>query len=105
HMLATLHDAEGNVVVDGFASTALPPDPAIGEAIRTAQFDAGRYFDEIGAESPDPLPSGDALLTRQWLVPTLEFNGISGGYAGEGTKTIIPATASAKITCRLVRGQ
>ncbi|NKJ40466.1 dipeptidase [Rhizobium sp. SG570] len=104
-MLATLHDAEGNVLVDGFASTALPPDPAIGEAIRSARFDAGRYFDEIGAERPAPLPSGKDLLTRQWLIPTLEFNGISGGYAGPGTKTVIPASASAKITCRLVRGQ
>lgn len=104
-MLATLHDDDGNVLVNGFASTALPPDPAIGEAIRAAGFDVGRYFDEIGAQRPAPLPSGEELLARQWLVPTLEFNGISGGYAGPGTKTIIPATASAKITCRLVRGQ
>jgi acetylornithine deacetylase/succinyl-diaminopimelate desuccinylase-like protein len=105
HLLASLHDAQGNVVVQGFADSALPPDPAIGEAIRAVNFDAGRYFDEIGAARPSPLPSGDELLTRQWLIPTLEFNGIAGGYAGPGTKTVIPATASAKITCRLVRGQ
>jgi acetylornithine deacetylase/succinyl-diaminopimelate desuccinylase-like protein len=105
HMLATLHDAEGNVRVDGFADTALPADPAIEEAIRAVDFDTGRYFDEMGATRPDPLPSGEAILTRQWLVPTLEFNGVSGGYAGPGTKTVIPAVASAKITCRLVRGQ
>jgi acetylornithine deacetylase/succinyl-diaminopimelate desuccinylase-like protein len=104
-MLATLHDAEGNVLVDGFTFTALAPDPAIGEAIRAAHFDAARYFDEIGAERPDPLPSGEDLLTRQWLIPTLEFNGISGGYSGPGSKTVIPCVASAKITCRLVRGQ
>lgn len=105
HLLASLHDDGGNVVVKGFAESALPPDPAIGEAIRAVNFDAGQYFDEIGAARPSPLPSGEELLTRQWLVPTLEFNGISGGYAGPGTKTVIPATASAKITCRLVRGQ
>jgi len=104
-MLATLHDAEGNVCVDGFADTALPADPAIEQAIRAVDFDAGRYFDEIGATRPDPLPSGETMLTRQWLVPTLEFNGVSGGYSGPGTKTVIPAVASAKITCRLVRGQ
>lgn len=104
-MLASLHDDAGNVTVDGFADTALTPDPAIGDAIRSAAFDAGRYFDDIGAERPSPLPSGEELLTRQWLVPTLEFNGISGGYAGAGTKTVIPASASAKITCRLVAGQ
>ena len=104
-MLASLHDAEGNVTVPGFAESALPPDPAVGEAIRAVNFDAGRYYDEIGAMRPSPLPSGEELLTRQWLVPTLEFNGVAGGYAGPGTKTVIPATATAKITCRLVRGQ
>jgi len=65
----------------------------------------GRIFDGIGASKPDPLPTGEALLVRQWLEPTLEFNGIAGGYAGAGTKTVIPAQASAKITCRLVAGQ
>ena len=105
HMLAGLHDAAGNVTVPGFDAGILPPDPAILAAIEAVGFDTGRYFDEIGAPRPDPLPDGVELLTRQWLVPTLEFNGISGGYAGQGTKTVIPATASAKITCRLVRGQ
>ncbi|HTJ58431.1 MAG TPA: dipeptidase [Devosiaceae bacterium] len=104
-LLATLHDAEGNVTVEGFADTALPPDPAILQAIEAVKFDAGRYFDEIGAKRPEPLPSGDDLLIRQWLIPTLEFNGIYGGYTGPGTKTVIPATASGKITCRLVAGQ
>ena len=105
HMLASLHDEQGNVVVPGFADGILPPDPGIERAIGAVNFDAGRYFDEIGAPRPEPLPDGDTLLHRQWLVPTLEFNGISGGYGGPGTKTVIPATASAKITCRLVRGQ
>jgi acetylornithine deacetylase/succinyl-diaminopimelate desuccinylase-like protein len=104
-MLATLHDDAGNVTVQGFADSALPPDPAIGAAIRTVGFDVGAYFDGIGAARPDPLPSGEAFLTRQWLIPTLEFNGISGGYQGAGTKTVIPSAASAKITCRLVAGQ
>lgn len=104
-MLASLHDAEGRVQVAGFADTALPPDPLIETAIRDVGFDAAGYFADIGAPLPDPLPTGSDLLTRQWLWPTLEFNGISGGYAGPGTKTVIPATAAAKITCRLVPGQ
>lgn len=104
-ILASLHDADGVVQVAGFADSALPPDPLIETAIRDVGFDPAAYFDEIGAPLPAPLPTGAGLLTRQWLRPTLEFNGISGGYAGAGTKTVIPSTASAKITCRLVAGQ
>jgi acetylornithine deacetylase/succinyl-diaminopimelate desuccinylase-like protein len=105
HMLASLHDDQGNVIVPGFADTAKTPDPLILDAIGQAKFDSAAYFDDIGAPRPNPLPTGQELLTRQWLVPTLEFNGISGGYAGAGTKTVIPSTAAAKITCRLVAGQ
>lgn len=104
-LLASMHDSEGNVVVSGFHDGVLPPDPAILEAIDRSGFAAKEYFDEIGARPPDPLPSGSDLLVHQWLRPTLEFNGISGGYSGPGTKTVIPSSASAKITCRLVRGQ
>ena len=104
-MLASLHDEKGAVIVPGFADEVLPPDPAILAAIHDVGFDAGRYFDDIGASRPDPLPKGDDLLIRQWLRPTLEFNGIGGGYAGAGTKTVIPDSAFAKITCRLVAGQ
>ena len=104
-ILASLHDASGEVRVAGFADSALTSDPLIETAIRDVGFDARLYFAEIGAPLPSPLPSAADLLTRQWLRPTLEFNGISGGYAGPGTKTVIPASASAKITCRLVPGQ
>jgi acetylornithine deacetylase/succinyl-diaminopimelate desuccinylase-like protein len=104
-LLATLHDPDGRVAVPGFHDGSLPPDPAILDAIDAAAFDAARYFREIGAPPPEPLPSGRELLVRQWLEPTLEFNGIAGGYGGEGTKTVIPASASVKITCRLVAGQ
>jgi acetylornithine deacetylase/succinyl-diaminopimelate desuccinylase-like protein len=104
-MLASLHNDDGTVAVAGFTDDATPPDPAILDAIAASGFDPAAYFAEIGAELPQPLPLGEDLLNRQWLQPTLEFNGISGGYAGIGTKTVIPATASAKITCRLVAGQ
>lgn len=104
-MLASLHDADGRVTVEGFMDGVAAPDPAILTAIEAADFDASAYFREIGAPLPDPLTSGAELLRRQWLEPTLEFNGISGGYAGPGTKTVIPGSANAKITCRLVAGQ
>jgi acetylornithine deacetylase/succinyl-diaminopimelate desuccinylase-like protein len=104
-LLASLHDRDGRVAVAGFYDGTPPPDPAIIETIRAVSFDAGQYFDEIGAPRPGPLPKGAELLTRQWIEPTLEFNGISGGYSGPGTKTVIPASASVKISCRLIAGQ
>ncbi len=104
-MLATLHDDAGDVAVPGFDDGARQPDPAISRAIDTVDFDAAGYFASIGADTPDPMPSGAQLLNRQWLRPTLEFNGIAGGYQGAGTKTVIPSEASVKITCRLVAGQ
>jgi len=104
-LVAGLHDPDGRVAVAGFYAGIRPPDPAILRTIEAIGFDAGRYFAEIGARLPDPLPSGAELLRRQWLEPTLELNGVTGGYAGAGTKTVIPARAGAKITCRLVAGQ
>jgi len=104
-LMASCHDRDGNVIVPGFADGATPPDPLIEKAIREVGFDTGAYFDAIGAERSDPLPDGVELLTRQWLIPTLEFNGVFGGYAGSGTKTVIPSEATAKVTCRLVAGQ
>ncbi len=104
-MLARLHDADGRVAVPGFHDGTRPPDPAIAEAIRRAGFDAGGYYDGIGAPRPTQMPTGAALLTRQWLEPTLEINGLAAGYQGAGTKTVIPARATAKLTCRLVAGQ
>jgi acetylornithine deacetylase/succinyl-diaminopimelate desuccinylase-like protein len=104
-ILATLHDKDGNIVVPGFHDGVVSPDPAILAAIDTAAFDPVAYFKEIDAPLPGLVPSGRELLTRQWLEPTLEFNGIYGGYSGSGTKTVIPSSASAKITCRLVAGQ
>jgi acetylornithine deacetylase/succinyl-diaminopimelate desuccinylase-like protein len=104
-LVAGLHDADGRVAVAGFYDGIRPPDPAILRTIEAVGFDAGRYFTEIGARLPDPLPTGAGLLRRQWLEPTLELNGLTGGYGGDGTKTVIPARAGAKITCRLVAGQ
>jgi acetylornithine deacetylase/succinyl-diaminopimelate desuccinylase-like protein len=104
-MLATMHGPDGRVAVSGFSEGVAPPDPAIIAAIERARFDADAYYRAIGSAKPDPIDDGRELLIRQWLEPTLEFNGISGGYQGAGTKTVIPSTASVKITCRIVAGQ
>ncbi|MEK1887438.1 MAG: dipeptidase [Phyllobacterium sp.] len=104
-LLASFHDAEARVAVPGFMDGIKSLDPTILTAIDVADFDAGAYYREIGTPKPDPIENGSQLLVRQWLEPTLEFNGIFGGYQGPGTKTVIPSSASVKITCRLVAGQ
>ena len=104
-LMASLHGPDGRVSVDGFWDGVTPPDPKIIAAIEEADIDAAAYYREIGVEGEGPIATGRELLMRQWLEPTLEFNGISGGYQGMGTKTVIPSTASVKITCRLVAGQ
>jgi acetylornithine deacetylase/succinyl-diaminopimelate desuccinylase-like protein len=104
-LLASLHDSDSRAAVPGFMDGIKPLDPTILTAIDAARFDANAYYRDIGSPKPDPIENGGQLLVRQWLEPTLEFNGIYGGYQGPGTKTVIPSSASVKITCRLVAGQ
>jgi acetylornithine deacetylase/succinyl-diaminopimelate desuccinylase-like protein len=104
-LVASLHDARSRVAVAGFRHGILPPDPALRAAIRTVAMDADAYYASIGAGRPDWATDGEVLLERQWLEPTLELNGLWGGYLGPGTKTVVPDAAHAKLTCRLVPGQ
>ena len=103
-LLASLHDADGAVAVAGFHDGMDPVSEAEFAAIAAIPFDEAAYLAEVGA--PEGVgEAGYTLLQRNWVRPTLEFNGISGGYAGAGKKTVIPSQASAKITCRLAPGQ
>ncbi|MDE1992268.1 MAG: M20/M25/M40 family metallo-hydrolase [Rhizobiaceae bacterium] len=104
-LIASMHGDDGRVSVEGYLDGTSPPDARIIAAIEAANFDADAYYRENGSPKPDPIATGKELLIRQWLEPTLEFNGISGGYQGKGTKTVIPTEASVKITCRLIAGQ
>lgn len=108
HALATLvaglHDAEGRVTVATFYDGVEPPSAARLAELEALPFDDAAYMNETGA----PATYGEAgygTLARQWLRPTLDINGIGGGYQGPGSKTVLPSTGFAKITCRLVEGQ
>ncbi|KAA5610008.1 dipeptidase [Rhodovastum atsumiense] len=103
-MVASLHDADRRVAVAGFFEGLRPPGPQDRAAIAAIDFDEAGFLGEIGA-LPGAVERGVNMLEAMWLRPTLEINGITSGYSGPGTKTVLPHTASAKITCRLGIGQ
>jgi acetylornithine deacetylase/succinyl-diaminopimelate desuccinylase-like protein len=103
-LVASLHDDQGRVAVAGFYDGVRPASAAARRAIAALPFSEQAYYAAIGAP-PGGGEAGLSLLERQWLRPTLELNGLYGGYEGPGTKTVIPSTARAKVTCRLVPDQ
>lgn len=102
-ILSSLRYADGRIAVPGFYDDVIPFSEEDKKKVSWT-FDPIEYEKVVGA-----IPSGGELklapLERNWIRPTLEINGISGGYQGTGFKTVIPAKASAKISCRLVPGQ
>ena len=103
-MAASLHDERGRVTVAGFYDRVRPASPEAKAMIAALPFDEPAYLRSIGAAAGWG-EAGYSLLERQWLRPTLELNGLWGGYQGPGEKTVIPAEAHAKISCRLVPDQ
>ncbi|MEH7249068.1 dipeptidase [Neobacillus niacini] len=104
-LLSTLHDANGKVNVDQFYDDVLELTEFEKEQIKALGFDEEKLKKQLGlteltgGENNYPYP--EKISSR----PTLELNGIWGGFQGEGTKTVIPNEAHAKITCRLVNNQ
>jgi acetylornithine deacetylase/succinyl-diaminopimelate desuccinylase-like protein len=103
-MIAKLHDDDGKVLVPGFYDKVVALTDAERKEIQSLPFDEKEWLASTGS----PAISGErgfSTLERVWARPTLDCNGIGGGFQGEGAKTIIPARAMAKISCRLVPHQ
>ncbi|MEM8490291.1 MAG: M20/M25/M40 family metallo-hydrolase [Pseudomonadota bacterium] len=101
HILAQLHDDQGRVTVPGFYDGVSDLPPAIAKQWEALGFDHGAFLGEVGLAKP----AGETAyspLEQIWSRPTCEINGISGGYAGDGFKTVLPSEASAKVSFRLV---
>lgn len=102
-LLANLRDDKGQITIPGFYQDV--KEISAEERSKVSfDFDMDEYYRQTGA-----YPTGGeidyAVLERAWIRPTLEINGIYGGYTGTGFKTVIPAKAFAKISCRLVPDQ
>jgi acetylornithine deacetylase/succinyl-diaminopimelate desuccinylase-like protein len=103
-LIASLHDTDGRVAVAGFYNEVRALSSDEHAAIAALPYDEPAYLAQVGAPSPFGEP-GYTTLERQWTRPTVEVNGLWGGYQGPGQKTVIPCEARAKITCRLVPDQ
>lgn len=103
-LVASLHDDEGRVAVAGFYDAVRPPTDAERADIASVPFDDAAFTTEVGTKARWGEP-GWSTLERRWLRPTIDLNGIWGGFQGDGAKTVTPCEAHAKITCRLVPDQ
>lgn len=102
-LLATLRDAKGQIAIPGFYNHV--KEISADDRSRVSfNFDEKEYFEQTGA-SPTGGEINYPVLERVWIRPTIEINGIHGGYTGSGFKTVIPAKAFAKVSCRLVPDQ
>lgn len=102
-LIASLHDANGHIAAPGFYDGVTEPTNAERDEIASIPYDEESSFADIKAQ-----PVGEAgysTLERLWMRPTVDVNGMWGGYTGAGSKTVIPNEAFAKLTMRLVPGQ
>jgi acetylornithine deacetylase/succinyl-diaminopimelate desuccinylase-like protein len=103
-MIASLHDADGKVTIPGFYDNVALLTADERKALNAAPFDPDAYKKDLGIKDING-EKGFTTLERTGVRPTLDVNGIWGGYTGEGAKTVLPSRASAKISMRLVPDQ
>jgi acetylornithine deacetylase/succinyl-diaminopimelate desuccinylase-like protein len=103
-MLGSMWSLDGRVQIEGFYDEVRPLSEQEKAEIAAVPFDETSYASSIGINTPVGEP-GFGPLERNWARPTLDINGIWGGFQGEGSKTVIAREAHAKITCRLAPDQ
>ena len=103
-MIASCHDADNHITIPGFYDDVLEASPAERKLMAAAPFDEAEYKKDLGIKELWG-EKGYTTNERTGIRPTLELNGIWGGYTGEGAKTVLPSRANAKISARLVPNQ
>ena len=103
-VLADLHDATGRVTIPGFYDDVLELTEEEKRMWAGLAFDEAGFMKELGLQVLAG-EEGYSTLARKWARPTLDINGLTAGYQGAGAKTVLPGSASAKFSCRLVPNQ
>jgi acetylornithine deacetylase/succinyl-diaminopimelate desuccinylase-like protein len=103
-MIASCHDENNHITIPGFYDDVVEATPEERKLMAQAPFDEEEYKKELGVKELWG-EKGFTTNERTGIRPTLELNGIWGGYTGEGSKTVLPAKAYAKISARLVPNQ
>lgn len=103
-MIASLHDENNHITIPGFYDDVAVLSEAERKALNEAPYDEEEYKKDLGVKALWG-EKGYSTIERTGIRPTLEVNGIWGGYIGEGAKTVLPSRANAKISMRLVPNQ
>jgi acetylornithine deacetylase/succinyl-diaminopimelate desuccinylase-like protein len=103
-MIASCHDKKNHITIPGFYDDVALPTKEEKKLLRKAPYNEQEYMDELGVKELWG-EKGFTTYERTGIRPTIEVNGIWGGYQGEGAKTVLPSKATAKISARLVPNQ
>ncbi len=103
-IIASLHDENGRVAIEGFYDAVSPFDRKVIDGMRQLPTSDADFMRDAGISALGG-ETGFTTLEKLWTRPTCEVNGLLSGYTGDGAKTVLPAKAMAKISCRLVPNQ
>lgn len=103
-MIETLHDSNNKITIPGFYDNVIEMSLSERERLNSAPFEIKDFKNSIGLKK-EHGEIGYTTIERQSIRPSLDVNGIWGGYTGQGAKTVLPSKAHAKISMRLVPGQ
>jgi len=103
-IVATFHDENGHIAIEGFYDNVRVWESRILDQMKKLPFDEENFLEETGSPALGG-EKGYTILEQLWARPTCEVNGLLSGYTGEGAKTVLPAKAMAKVSCRLVPDQ
>jgi acetylornithine deacetylase/succinyl-diaminopimelate desuccinylase-like protein len=103
-MISSMHDENRHITIPGFYDKVLETSAADREALARIPFDENEYRAHLDIDAVMG-EKGFSTIERTGIRPTLDVNGIWGGYIGEGAKTVLPSKANAKISMRLVPNQ